>query len=89
VLKSKESEKTGRKQMTDPFPRWARWIAQNRMGSIFVFEHKPYPGQLNWLVEFQGRVRRIHSYMEYPAGYIAPHWRHSLDYLGDDDKRRR
>jgi len=72
--------------MTTPFPPWARWIAQAKYGPIFVFDKKPEPGCAMWLPCLGGRSKCIHGFPEYHSTYIAPHWRNSLDCLGEDDE---
>ena len=63
-----------------PFPPWARWIAQNRDGSIYVFNQPPclslgYVWTAIYLTNFQCIGK----------GTPNPHWRNSLDCLGEDD----
>ena len=67
--------------MNDPYPKWARWIAQDSEfweSAIIVYEYKPNPGDLIW--KTNGRYQII------DLGTPNPHWRHSLDYLGEDDE---
>lgn len=66
--------------MTSPFPKWARWIAQGEDGQIFIFEYKPLCLPLGW----------VDTMSEDPIfcielGTPNPHWRESLDCLGEDD----
>jgi len=68
--------------MTSPYPKWARWIAQDFMGTIKVFDEKPARNRyrLSWeSASFFGADKIISK------GVINRHWRNSLDCLGDDD----
>jgi len=70
--------------MTSPFPKWARWIAQDEDGDIYVFSNKPIISshfQNHWTNE----KHRISRYKLIAQGTPNPHWRNSLDCLGEDD----
>jgi len=67
--------------MTTPYPKWARWIAQDEDGEIYVFDEPPRKSVLGHWVPYYGTLS------EYICqGTPNPHWRHSLDCLGDDDE---
>ena len=72
--------------MTDPYPPWARWIAQDEDGTICVFSEPPHPdidtvdGEGYWGIYAGNNVIRVER------GTPNPHWRHSLDWLGEDDE---
>ena len=87
--------------MTDPYPKWARWIAQDRDGNICVFNYRPgfvtdnlsltgdgwWHPQLSYydngqLIYSDSKCKRV------ARGKPNPHWRHSLDCLGDGDEPR-
>lgn len=68
--------------MTDTFPPWARWIAQDAHGDICVYDKKPILIGNFWLSN-----RYQHGIVKFiTKGTPNPHWQHSLDWLGDDDE---
>lgn len=54
------------------FPAWARWIAQDADGAIWVFEHEPNEGATSWYENEVGR------YLKVDHGEANPQWRDSL-----------
>ena len=69
--------------MTDPYPPWARWIAQDKYGDIWVYDSKPT--QYFMFCEW-GSVGLYDKRKFITKGIPNPHWRHSLDCLGEDDE---
>ena len=65
--------------MTDPYPPWARWIAQDEDGFIHVFGDKPYLRSNNYWIG-------VYLMKCIGMGKPNPHWQHSLDWLGEDDE---
>ena len=69
-------------QMNDPFPKWARWIAQDWYGGIVVFEHKPICIGYYWVSpNARWCMQKLIA-----IGKLNLHWSHSLDWLGEDDE---
>jgi len=66
--------------MTTTYPPWAKWIAQDRNGEIWVFEAQPDIGISCWYPKIGKMLGFI------TKGKPNPHWRESLDCLGDDDE---
>jgi hypothetical protein len=40
-------------------PEWARWLAQDRDGSWWAYEHEPNTGAVAWYENEVGRSRRL------------------------------
>ena len=69
--------------MTDPYPPWARWIAQDECGEICIFEWVPEKVKENTINGYWSSAKG--GSLEIGIGTPNPHWRHSLDCLGEDD----
>ena len=56
-------------------PGWARWIAQDADGAIWVYEHEPNEGATSWYENEVGRYCKV--------GHGRPNsgWRDSLQRL--------
>jgi hypothetical protein len=59
-------------------PSWVRWVAQDRNGAWWGFEHEPNEADSFWYENEVGRYARL--------GHDAPNpaWRDSLRRLRDD-----
>lgn len=44
---------------TPELPDWARWIAQDADGSVWVFEAEPNEGDVAWYENEVGRLQRL------------------------------
>jgi len=66
--------------MTTPYPPWAKWIAQDRNGDIVVSDCAMFLMGNFWLSDRYSLaiVKKI------AKGKPNPHWRDSLDCLGDE-----
>lgn len=53
-------------------PEWVRWLAQDRNGSWWGFEHEPNEGAYSWYENEVGRYIRLAD------GKPNPEWQHSL-----------
>lgn len=40
-------------------PEWARWIAQDRNGTWWAYEHEPNQGDVAWYENEVGRSKRV------------------------------
>ena len=58
-------------------PAWVRWIAQDRDGGWWGFEHEPNEGDYGWYENEVGRVLRL------TAGDRNDAWRMTLRKLRD------
>ena len=78
--------------MTTPYPPWAKWIAQDEDGVITVWKMKPIPIDGDTFLNLHGRWHSTYESIDYPDkvliwnGKPNPHWRNSLDCLGEDDE---
>jgi|GEM_PF-3573881 len=75
--------------MTTPYPPWAKWIAQDEDGKIIVCDKIMHPieGKTSfWNHGVWWTGDRDATLIIFMDGKPNPHWRNSLDCLGDDDE---
>jgi hypothetical protein len=53
-------------------PQWVRWVAQDRNGAWWGFEHEPNEGDVSWYENEVGRLLKLSQ--EAPN----PHWQQTL-----------
>ena len=53
-------------------PTWVRWLAQDRDGAWWGFEHEPNEGDVSWYENEVGR------YLKLAQGEVNPRWRQAL-----------
>jgi len=58
-------------------PRWVRWIAQDRNGAWWGFEHEPNEGAVSWYENEVGRYVRLRQETPNAA------WRQTLEKIRD------
>lgn len=60
-----------------PAPDWVRWLAQDRNGAWWGFEHEPNEGDCSWYENEVGRYLRLGD------GEANPQWQTTLERIRD------
>jgi hypothetical protein len=67
-------------QRPTDYPPWVRWIAQDRNGAWWGFEHEPNEGAASWYENEVGRYQKLSE----EGG--NPNWRHTLKRVDEQER---